>query len=138
VDDTDTEVSDQIVDHRTGRGIPDVLVIAPPPGLCAEDFVRKQDKAMAFATARSDRNGTFTFPQQLPKGLAYGLVVIGRNHREDLAIESALRVGARAPEKAQMNPIPLVPGYPRARSRSAEAAPLGIIRTSEGGLRTSC
>jgi serine protease Do len=51
-------------------------------------------------------NGQFTFPQQLPKGQAYGLIVVARGYR-DLAIESALRVSAHAPEHAQLNPIPL-------------------------------
>jgi len=57
--------------------------------------------------ARTDRSGRFTFPEQLPKGQAYGLIVVGRGYR-DLAIESALRISANAPEHAQLNPIPLV------------------------------
>jgi hypothetical protein len=109
VDDRDTEVSGQIVDQRNGRGIPGVLVIALLPGVRVQDFVQRQKREMAYTTAQTDAKGRFTFPQQLPKGQAYGLVVIAKGYR-DLAIESALRIGPQAPEHAQMNPIPLIPG----------------------------
>ena len=36
---------------------------------------------MAHTSARTDRNGRFTFPKHLPKGQAYGLVVGGRGYR---------------------------------------------------------
>lgn len=106
VDDTDTEISGQVVDARTNRGIPDALVIALKPDVTAQQFVQAQRKDMAFTSARTDRSGKFTFPQQLPKGQAYALVVVARGYR-DLAIEGALRITANAPENAQINPIPL-------------------------------
>ena len=106
VDDTDTEISGQVVDARTNRGIAEALVIALKPGVTAQQFVREQRKDMAYTSARTDRSGKFTFPQQLPKGQAYGLVVVARGYR-DLAIEGALRITANAPEHAQINPIPL-------------------------------
>ncbi len=106
MDDTDTEVSGQVVDARTNRGIPEALVIVLKPGVMAQQFVQTQRKDMAFTTARTDREGKFTLPQQLPKGQAYGLVVVARGYR-DLAIEGALRITANAPEHAQINPIPL-------------------------------
>jgi hypothetical protein len=62
---------------------------------------------MVYTSTHTDRNGQFTFPQQLPKGQAYGLVVAGQYHR-DIAIEAALRIGPDAPESAQLDPIPLV------------------------------
>lgn len=106
VDDTDTEVSGQVVDSRTNRGVPDALVIALKPNVRVQQFLQTQSKDMAFTSARTDRNGQFTFPQQLPKGQAYSLIVVARGYR-DLAIEGALRVTANAPEHAQINPIPL-------------------------------
>ena len=106
VEDTDTEVSGQIVDAATGRGIPGALVIALRPGVRVQDFVKRQRKDMAYTSAQADRNGQFTFPRQLPKGQAYSLAVAGRGYR-NLAIESALRIGADAPERARLNPIPM-------------------------------
>jgi hypothetical protein len=105
-EDTDTEVSGQIVDQKTGRGIPEALVIALKPGVSVQEFLRKQSKSQAFTSVRTDGRGKFTFPRQLPKGQAYGLVVVARGYR-DLVVEGALRVAANMPEQAQMNPIPL-------------------------------
>jgi hypothetical protein len=107
VEDTDTQVSGQVVDSATGRGIPDALVIALRPNVRVRDFVRRQRQDMAYTSARTGRDGLFTLPKQLPKGQAYGLIVAGRGYR-DLAIESALRIGADAPEHARLNPIPLL------------------------------
>jgi hypothetical protein len=92
--------------------------MALKPGVAVRDFVRKQNKRMVFTSAQTDRNGRFTFPKQLPKGQAYGLVIVSRGFRDvaiesvlriGAAIESALRIGAEAPEHARLNPIPLVP-----------------------------
>ena len=105
-DDTDSEISGQVVDAQTGRGIPDALVIALKPNVKVQDFVRLQRKDMAFTSIRTDKNGNFTFPQQLPKGQAYGLIVVARGY-QDMAIEAALRVSSSAPERAQINPIPM-------------------------------
>ena len=107
-EDTDTQISGQVVDQTNGRGIPDALVIALQPGVSARDFVQQQRREMAFTSARTDANGQFTFPQQLPKGQAYGLVVVARGY-QDLAVESALRISANAPEQAQLSAIPLMP-----------------------------
>ena len=107
--DNDTEISGAIVDQRSGRGIADALVIALKPRVRGADFVRKQSPDMAFTSARTDRKGRFTFPKQLPKGQAYGLVVVARGYR-DMVIEGALRVGPHAPEQAQINPLALIRG----------------------------
>jgi hypothetical protein len=106
VEDTDTQVSGQIVDAATGRGIPGALVIALRPDVRVRDFAKRQRKDMAYTSVQTDRNGRFTFPRQLPKGQAYSLAVAGQGYR-NLAIESALRIGADAPERARLNPIPL-------------------------------
>ncbi len=102
--DTDTEIAGQIIDARRRRGIKNALVIALKPNVRVMDFIRHQNKNMAFTTARTDSNGKFTFAKQLPKGQAYGLVVVARGYK-DLVVEAGLRVGPNAPEKAQMNPI---------------------------------
>ncbi|RME81871.1 MAG: hypothetical protein D6775_12410 [Caldilineae bacterium] len=109
VDDTDSEISGRVIDAATGRGIADALVIALKPGVRGRDFVRRQSKDQAVTYARTDRRGHFTFPKQLPKGHAYGLVVVARGYR-DLVIDGALRVGSNAPEHAQINPIPMHKG----------------------------
>ncbi len=106
VEDTDTEISGQLLDQVTGQAVPEALVIALRPGVRVQDFVREQKREMAYTSARTDRNGAFTFPKQLPKGQAYGLIVVARGYR-DLAIEGALRVSAQAPEHAQLSPIPM-------------------------------
>lgn len=109
VEDTDTEISGQIVDGATSRGIPEALVIALKPGVSVRDFLQRQSKDMAYTSTRTDRQGKFTFPQQLLKGQAYGLVVVARGYR-DLVIEGALRLAANAPEQAMLNPVPLARG----------------------------
>jgi len=108
VDDTDTQVSGQVVDQSNGRGIPGALVIALRPGVKVQAFIQQQSSDMAYTSVRTDSSGRFTFPQQLPKGQAYGLIVVARAY-QDLAIESALRIGASAPEQAQLSAIALSP-----------------------------
>jgi len=105
-EDTDTQISGQIVDASTNRGIAGVMVLALQPGVRVQDFVRQQNKAQILASARTDNSGVFTFDHELPKGQAYGLLVIARGY-SDLAIDSALRVTANAPEQAQLGPISL-------------------------------
>jgi serine protease Do len=108
-EDTDTEVSGQIVDAASRRGIGEALVIALRPDVRVADFLREQRKDMAYTSARTNRLGRFTFPKQLPKGQAYGLIVVARGYK-DLAIEGALRISAKAPEHAQLDAIPLQRG----------------------------
>jgi len=60
-------------------------------------------------STKTGRNGRFTFPKQLPKGTAYGLVVVARGYR-DMVIEGALRISAHAPERAEINPLGLIRG----------------------------
>jgi hypothetical protein len=104
INDRDSQISGQLINEYTGRGIPQALIIALKPSVRVMDFVRRQNKEMAFTSARTDGQGKFTFPKQLPKGQAYGLVVVARGY-QDLAIEGALRVSSQAPEYAQLNPI---------------------------------
>ena len=108
VDDTDTQISGQVVDQSSGRGISGALVIALRPGVKVQAFLQQQSSDMAYTSARTDSSGRFTFPQQLPKGQAYGLIVVARGF-QDLAIEGALRIGSNAPEQAQLSAIALTP-----------------------------
>ncbi len=105
--DTDSEVSGTVVDQQTGAGLPGVLVIALKPGISVQQFSAVQSKEMAYASVRTGNDGRFTFPQQLPKGQAYGLVVVAEGY-QDIAIDGALRVGPDAPERAEISAIPLV------------------------------
>lgn len=104
VQDSDTEVGGRIIDSRRRRGISNALVIALKPNVRVMDFVKVQNKSMAYTSARTARDGSFTFPEQLPKGAAYSLVVVARGYK-DVVVEGGLRIGANAPEKAQINPI---------------------------------
>jgi hypothetical protein len=97
------------VDGASRRGIGEALVIALRPDVRVQDFLRQQRKDMAYTSARTNRLGRFTFPKQLPKGQAYGLIVVARGY-QDLAIEGALRVSGNAPEHAQLDAIPLQRG----------------------------
>ena len=106
-EDTDTEISGQIIDRESKRGVKDALVIALNPGVRGSEFVKKQSKDLAFTSARTDRYGRFTFKDQLPKGQSYGLVVVARGFR-DMVVESGLRVSANSPEKAQILPVPMI------------------------------
>jgi serine protease Do len=108
IDDTDTQISGQIVNAANKQGIPDVLVIALRPRVRVQDFLEQRAREMMYSSARTDSAGQFTFPQQLLKGQAYGLIVVARGY-SDLAIESALRVTANAPEQAHLGPITLQP-----------------------------
>jgi len=107
-EDTDSHIAGQIVDGVRGSPVPDALVIALKPGVRVGDFLSTQQRDMAYTVARTDAEGRFAFPEQLPKGQAYGLVIVARGY-QDLAIESALRITANAPEYAELNPIPLQP-----------------------------
>lgn len=107
--DHDTELSGRVVDQRTGRGIGEALVIALKPEIKAIDFARQQRQDMAYTSARTNSSGQFTFAKQLPKGQAYGLVVVARGYR-DMVVEGGLRVAANTPEKAEIMPIGLLRG----------------------------
>jgi hypothetical protein len=72
----------------------------------AADFVQQQNREMVLTSARTDANGQFTLPQQLQKGQAYSVVIVGRGY-QDLAVDSALRLSANAPEQAQLSSIAL-------------------------------
>ena len=105
-EDKDSQVSGQLIDERSKRGIAGGLVIVLKPNASVQEFLRTQNKELAFTSARSDQRGNFSLPKQLPKGYAYSLVVVARGY-QDLAVDGALRVTARAPEHAPIPPIPM-------------------------------
>ncbi len=109
VDDTDSEISGQIVDEATGRGIAGATVAVLKPNVSVQKYVQSQNPQLIFTSTQTDRQGNFTFPIQLPKGQAYSMIVIAQGYR-GLAIEGALRIGRDAPENAQLNPIGLSRG----------------------------
>jgi S1-C subfamily serine protease len=104
--DNDSEISGQVVDQANGQGIGNALVIVLKPGVSVQQFAAVQSKDMAVTSARSNPDGSFTLPQQLPKGQAYSLVVVAQGYGE-LAVDGALRIGPDAPENARISPIPL-------------------------------
>lgn len=83
-------------------------MIALRPSVRARAFVEEQQRDMAFTSARTDRNGRFVFPKQLPKGQSYGMIVVARGYR-DMAVDGALRVRPNAPEHAQIDAVPMIP-----------------------------
>ena len=108
VDESDSEIKGRIVDSRTGRPIAGALVIALKPTTRIRSFLKTRNEKDVQSSAESNSNGDFTLPDQLPKGMAYGLVVAARGY-DPLTVEGALRVGPGAPEHADVGEIELVP-----------------------------
>jgi len=108
VDESDSEIEGRVVDGRTGRPIAGALVIALKPSTNMRSFLRSRQEEDVQSSTESNSKGEFTLPDQLPKGMAYGLVVAARGY-EPLTVEGALRVGPGAPEHANIGEIELVP-----------------------------
>ena len=108
VDESDSEIEGRVVDSRTGRPVGGALVIALKPSTSMRSFLRSRREEDVQSSTESNSNGEFTLPDQLPKGMAYGLVVAARGY-EPLTVEGALRVGPGAPEHANIGEIELVP-----------------------------
>ena len=106
VDESDSEVSGQVIDSSTNRPITGGLVIALKPHVRMRNFLSRRSESDVQTSAETDHNGNFTFPEQLPKGQAYGLVVAARGYFP-LTVEGALRIGAGAPEQADIGVIEL-------------------------------
>lgn len=106
VDESDSEISGQIVDGRTGRGVEGALVIALKPKTSMRRFLQSRSEADVESSTESGRDGKFTLPEQLPKGHAYSMVVAARGY-VPLTVEHALRVSAGAPENADIGRIEL-------------------------------
>ena len=108
VDESDSEVSGRLVDSRTGRPIDGGLVIVLKPRVNLRSFLQSRREEDVQSSTETGRDGTFTLPEQLPKGQAYSLVVAARGFRP-LTVEGALRIGPGAPEQANVGDLELDP-----------------------------
>ena len=106
VDDSDSEVSGEIVDERSGRGIDGALVIVLKPNASMRRFLQSRDERYVQSSTETKSDGSFTLPDQLPKGQSYSLVVAARGY-EPITVEGALRIGPTAPEHAEIGQIPM-------------------------------
>lgn len=106
VDDSDSEVSGEIVDERTGRGIGGALVIVLKPRASLRRFLQTREESYVESSTETDSDGNFTLPDQLPKGQSYSLVVAARGY-EPITVDGALRIGPTAPEHAEIGKIPM-------------------------------
>lgn len=104
VDDRDAEISGQVVDNRTGRGISNALVIVLHPRASLRKFLENRSENDVQTSTETDASGNFTLPEQLPKGKSYSLIVAARGY-EPITVEGALRVGPTAPEHADIGQI---------------------------------
>ena len=108
VDESDSEIRGRVVDSRTGRPVGGALVIALKPTTRMRSFLKGRDESDVQSSTETNSNGDFILPDQLPKGMAYGLVVAARGY-DPLTVEGALRVGPGAPEQADIGEIELIP-----------------------------
>ncbi|MCA9262521.1 MAG: trypsin-like peptidase domain-containing protein [Planctomycetales bacterium] len=106
VDETDSEISGRLVDSRSGAPIPSGSVMVLKPDASLRQFLRSQDMRDVLTSAESDREGRFTFPDQLPKGTAYSLIALARGY-QPVAVDQALRLSSAAPEQADIGDIEL-------------------------------
>ena len=110
VDETDSEISGTLVAASDGQPVSGGVVVVLKPGAPLQRFLENQDRAMVLSSTESDRTGRFTFPEQIPKGQAYSLLAVARGY-QPVAVEGALRISARAPEKADLGEIELTQGF---------------------------
>jgi hypothetical protein len=110
IDETDSEISGQLVDAQSGKPIGEALVLVLKPQASLQKFLATQDQSLVYSTAQTGADGRFKFPQQLPKGQAYSLVAVARGYAP-LAVEGALRVSAKAPEHADIGKIEMSAGF---------------------------
>ena len=106
VDESDSEISGQIVDGRSGRGVEGALVIALKPKTSMRRFLKSRSESDVQSSTETGRDGKFTLPEQLPKGHGYSMVVAARGF-VPLTVEHALRVSTGAPENADIGQIDL-------------------------------
>jgi hypothetical protein len=106
VDESDSEITGRIVDAETGRGVDGALVIVLKPRVEMRRFLSSRKESDVQSSSETERDGSFTLPEQLPKGYAYSMVIAARGYRP-LTVEQALRVSAGAPEHANIGEIEL-------------------------------
>ena len=106
VDTSDSEVSGQLVDSSTGRGVSDGIVIVLKPKAPMQEFLETRDPRYVQSSTETNPDGSFKLPTQLPKGFAYSLIAAAKGF-EPITVEAALRIGPGAPEKANIGNIEL-------------------------------
>ncbi len=106
VDESDAEVSGRLVDIANNRPIKDGLVIVVKPNVSLRSFLNSRRESDVVTSTESDANGNFVLPDQLPKGMAYSLVVAAAGYKP-LTVEGGLRIGPGAPEQANMGDVAL-------------------------------
>lgn len=104
VDHTDSELSGTVTDSRTNRPIDDAVVLVLDPRASLKQFLRDNDERYVYTSTKTERDGTFTMPKQLPKGQAYSLVIAARGYKM-VAVDGALRLSSGAPERANIGTI---------------------------------
>ena len=105
VDETDAEISGRLVDDRTGRGIEGIVIVLKP-GKSLRRFLQNRNRSDIYTSTETDRDGSFTLPEQLPKGQAYSLIAAAPGF-DPLTVDGALRLGPGAPEKTDLGSIEL-------------------------------
>lgn len=106
VDESDAEVSGRLVDMASDRPINNGLVIVVKPNVALRSFLKERKESDVVTSTESDSNGRFKLPDQLPKGMAYSLVVAAAGYKP-LTVQGGLRIGPGAPEQADMGDVAL-------------------------------
>ena len=99
------QISGQIVDNDTNRGISGALFIVLNPGVTIDQFEAKNfPDSMIFTMAQADSNGNFTLPDLLDRGTSYTVVVGAKGYQRQVFED----VGYSASDSAeQQYSIPL-------------------------------
>lgn len=69
----DVELYGQILDAKTGKGIPGALFIVLQPGITIADFQWTEDEVYTYAEA--DNKGNYTLPDMLTRGETYSMII---------------------------------------------------------------
>lgn len=76
------QISGQIVDNDTNRGIKDAFFVVLNPGVTFKQFKAKNyDDSMIFTSAQADSHGNFTLPDLLERGVAYNILVAAEGYQ---------------------------------------------------------
>jgi hypothetical protein len=108
-EDMNTQVSGQIVDAQTGKGVRGATLVVLKPGVGVRDFAKTRDRAQVYTSDQCDAKGRFQLPQQLMKGQSYGLMVLADGY-QDIGVDRGLSLNEDSPERVQVGPIPLQRG----------------------------
>ncbi len=106
VDESDAEVSGRLVDIASDRPINNGLIIVVKPNVPLRSFLNERKESDVVTSTESGSDGRFKLPDQLPKGMAYSLVVAAAGY-QPLTVQGGLRIGPGAPEQADMGDVAL-------------------------------